>query len=162
MRKPDSKILSGSDVLEFVSKCKQEGLRLIFTNGCFDILHEGHVRYLNEANTLGDRLIVGLNSDASVSRLKGPQRPINQQLSRAYVLAGLECVDAVIVFEDETPMHLIQLVKPDVLVKGGDWKVNEIVGSDFVLQNGGQVFSLPFYNGFSTTSIAEKIKSQSE
>lgn len=162
MRKPDSKILRDSAVLEFVSKMKQEGLRLVFTNGCFDLLHEGHVRYLNEASTLGDQLIIGLNSDASVSRLKGPQRPINQQLSRAYVLAGLECVDAVIVFEEDTPLKLIQLIIPDVLVKGGDWNVNQIVGSDFVLQNGGQVFSLPFYNGFSTTSIAEKIKSQSE
>lgn len=162
MRKPDSKILRDSAVLEFVSKMKQEGLRLVFTNGCFDLLHEGHVRYLNEASTLGDQLIIGLNSDASVSRLKGPQRPINQQLSRAYVLAGLECVDAVIVFEEDTPLKLIQLIIPDVLVKGGDWNVNQIVGSDFVLENGGQVFSLPFYNGFSTTSIAEKIKSQSE
>lgn len=162
MRKPDSKILRDSAVLEFVSKRKQEGLRLVFTNGCFDLLHEGHVRYLNEASTLGDQLIIGLNSDASVSRLKGPQRPINQQLSRAYVLAGLECVDAVIVFEEDTPLKLIQLIIPDVLVKGGDWNVNQIVGSDFVLENGGQVFSLPFYNGFSTTSIAEKIKSQSE
>lgn len=162
MRKPDSKILRDSAVLEFVSKMKQEGLRLVFTNGCFDLLHEGHVRYLNEASTLGDQLIIGLNSDASVSRLKGPQRPINQQLSRAYVLAGLECVDAVIVFEEDTPLKLIQLIIPDVLVKGGDWNVNQIVGSDFVLQNGGQVISLPFYNGFSTTSIAEKIKSQSE
>lgn len=162
MRKPDSKILRDSAVLEFVSKMKQEGLRLVFTNGCFDLLHEGHVRYLNEASTLGDQLIIGLNSDTSVSRLKGPQRPINQQLSRAYVLAGLECVDAVIVFEEDTPLKLIQLIIPDVLVKGGDWNVNQIVGSDFVLQNGGQVISLPFYNGFSTTSIAEKIKSQSE
>lgn len=161
MRKPDSKLLKDAAVLEFVSKWKQEGLRLVFTNGCFDILHEGHVRYLNEASNLGDRLIVGLNADASVSRLKGPQRPINQQLSRAYVLAGLECVDAVIVFEEDTPLQLIQLIVPDVLVKGGDWNVNQIVGSDFVIQNGGQVFSLPFYNGFSTTSIAEKIKNQS-
>lgn len=161
MRKPDSKILNEPAVLELVSKWRKEGLKLVFTNGCFDILHEGHVRYLNEACNLGDRLIVGLNADASVSRLKGPHRPINPQRSRAYVLAGLECVSAVIVFEDDTPMQLIQLISPDVLVKGGDWEVNQIVGSDFVIQQGGQVFSLPFYNGFSTTSIEEKIKNQS-
>lgn len=161
MRKPDSKILIEPAVLELVSKWRKEGLKLVFTNGCFDILHEGHVRYLNEASNLGDRLIVGLNADASVSRLKGPHRPINPQHSRAYVLAGLECVSAVIVFEDDTPLKLIQLIVPDVLVKGGDWEVNQIVGSDFVIQQGGQVFSLPFYNGFSTTSIEEKIKNQS-
>lgn len=161
MRKPDSKILNEPAVLELVSKWRKEGLKLVFTNGCFDILHEGHVRYLNEASNLGDRLIVGLNADASVSRLKGPHRPINPQHSRAYVLAGLECVSAVIVFEDDTPLKLIQLIVPDVLVKGGDWEVNQIVGSDFVIQQGGQVFSLPFYNGFSTTSIEEKIKNQS-
>lgn len=161
MRKPDSKILNEPAVLELVSKWRKEGLKLVFTNGCFDILHEGHVRYLNEASNLGDRLIVGLNADASVSRLKGPHRPINPQHSRAYVLAGLECVSAVIVFEDDTPMQLIQMISPDVLVKGGDWEVNQIVGSDFVIQQGGQVFSLPFYNGFSTTSIEEKIKNQS-
>ncbi|MBK7358087.1 MAG: D-glycero-beta-D-manno-heptose 1-phosphate adenylyltransferase [Saprospiraceae bacterium] len=161
MRKPDSKILNEPAVLELVSKWRKEGLKLVFTNGCFDILHEGHVRYLNEASNLGDRLIVGLNADASVSRLKGPHRPINPQHSRAYVLAGLECVSAVIVFEEDTPLKLIQLIVPDVLVKGGDWEVNQIVGSDFVIQQGGQVFSLPFYNGFSTTSIEEKIKNQS-
>lgn len=161
MRKPDSKILNEPAVLELVSKWRKEGLKLVFTNGCFDILHEGHVRYLNEASNLGDRLIVGLNADASVRRLKGPHRPINPQHSRAYVLAGLECVSAVIVFEEDTPLQLIQLIVPDVLVKGGDWEVNQIVGSDFVIQQGGQVFSLPFYNGFSTTSIEEKIKNQS-
>lgn len=161
MRKPDSKILIEPAVLELVSKWRKEGLKLVFTNGCFDILHEGHVRYLNEASNLGDRLIVGLNADASVSRLKGPHRPINPQHSRAYVLAGLECVSAVIVFEEDTPLKLIQLIVPNVLVKGGDWEVNQIVGSDFVIQQGGQVFSLPFYNGFSTTSIEEKIKNQS-
>lgn len=161
MRKPDSKILQDTAVLELISKWRKEGLKLVFTNGCFDILHEGHVRYLNEASNLGDRLIVGLNADASVSRLKGPQRPINPQQSRAYVLAGLECVSAVIVFEEDTPLQLIQLIVPDVLVKGGDWDVKQIVGSDFVIQQGGHVYSLPFYNGFSTTSIEEKIKNQS-
>lgn len=161
MRKPDSKILQDAAVLELISKWRKEGLKLVFTNGCFDILHEGHVRYLNEASNLGDRLIVGLNADASVSRLKGPQRPINPQQSRAYVLAGLECVSAVIVFEEDTPLQLIQFIVPDVLVKGGDWDVKQIVGSDFVIQQGGHVYSLPFYNGFSTTSIEEKIKNQS-
>jgi len=107
MRKPDSKILNDAAVLELVSKWRKEGLKLVFTNGCFDILHEGHVRYLNEASNLGDRLIVGLNADASVSRLKGLHRPINPKHSRAYVLTGLECVSAVIVFREETMLQLI-------------------------------------------------------
>lgn len=161
MRNPDSKLLNRANVVEVISSWKQQGLRIVFTNGCFDILHEGHVRYLNEASRLGDRLLIGLNADASVTRLKGPERPINPQESRAYVLAGLECVDAVILFDEDTPLQLIQLLEPEVLVKGGDWEVQQIVGSEFVIQKGGQVFSLPFYNGFSTSSIEAKIKNKS-
>lgn len=131
----------------------------VFTNGCFDLLHEGHVRYLHEAKSLGHRLIIGLNSDASVRKLKGPTRPINFQDSRAIVLAALESVDAVIIFNEETPIHLIQQLMPDILVKGGDWSVDQIVGAQEVIEHGGKVFSLRFHNGFSTTLIEQKLKS---
>lgn len=135
------------------------GDRIVFTNGCFDILHRGHVQYLNEAAALGHRLVIGLNSDASVKRLgKAPDRPLNDQESRAAVLAGLRCVDAVVIFDEDTPLDLITALQPDVLVKGGDWKPEQIVGSKVVLANGGQVHSLAFVNGFSTTALVEKIK----
>ena len=131
--------------------------KVVFTNGCFDILHVGHLRYLQDARALGDFLIVGLNSDASVKRLKGSQRPIQNEKDRAEILLGLSCVDAVVIFDEDTPLELIQKVRPEVLVKGGDWKVDQIVGSDFVLSQGGEVHSLPFHQGRSTTSIVEKI-----
>ena len=134
-----------------------EGKKVVFTNGCFDILHRGHVSYLNEAKSLGDVLVIGLNSDASVKRLKGESRPVNSEQDRKFVLENLKAVDYVFIFEQDTPLELIQQVKPDVLVKGGDWKPEQIVGSDFVLQNGGQVKSLNFIDGFSTTSTIEKI-----
>lgn len=135
------------------------GDRIVFTNGCFDILHRGHVQYLEEAAALGHRLVIGLNSDASVRRQgKGPDRPLNDQDSRASVLAGLRCVDAVLVFDEDTPLEVIKTLKPDVLAKGGDWKPEQIVGSDVVLANGGEVRSLGFVNGFSTTALVEKIK----
>ena len=134
-----------------------EGKKVVFTNGCFDILHRGHVTYLNEARSLGEVLVVGLNSDASVKRLKGESRPVNSEQDRKFVLENLKAVDYVFVFEEDTPLNLIKQVKPDILVKGGDWKPEQIVGSDFVLQNGGQVKSLNFVNGFSTTSTIEKI-----
>ncbi|MBK9108918.1 MAG: D-glycero-beta-D-manno-heptose 1-phosphate adenylyltransferase [Saprospiraceae bacterium] len=137
-----------------------EGLKCVFTNGCFDILHEGHVRYLEEARLLGDKLIVGINGDQSVRRLKGPTRPINFQQSRAIVLSALQSVDAVIIFEEDTPENLIQKINPEVLVKGGDWKVDQIVGADHVLNMGGQVFSLTFHQGFSTSLIVQKMKSE--
>ncbi len=133
--------------------------RVVFTNGVFDILHRGHVEYLEEAAALGDRLVIGLNSDSSVQRLgKGPDRPINDQDSRALVLTALRCVDAVIIFEESTPLDLITAVKPDVLVKGGDWKAEQIVGSDIVKANGGEVRSLKLVDGFSTTNLVERIR----
>lgn len=130
--------------------------RIVFTNGCFDIIHRGHVTYLAEARKLGDLLIVGVNSDASVKRLKGPSRPINSEVDRAFVLLGLKSVDAVEVFTQDTPLELIKLIRPKILVKGGDWKIEQIVGGAEVLSWGGQVLSLNFVDGFSTTSIIER------
>lgn len=130
---------------------------IVFTNGCFDILHYGHIHYLSDARDQGHRLIVGLNSADSVKRLKGIHRPINDEATRQTLLASLACIDAVVVFDADTPLELIELVKPDILVKGGDWKPAQIVGSDFVLKNGGKVKSLPFVEGYSTTNIEQKI-----
>ena len=133
------------------------GQKIVFTNGCFDLLHFGHLHYLADARDLGDRLVVGLNSAASVRRLKGPTRPINDEHTRTHALAALQFVDAVVIFEDDTPLELIRAVMPDVLVKGGDWQPAQIVGADLVLANGGQVRSLPFVDGYSTTSLEQKI-----
>ena len=131
--------------------------RIVFTNGCFDILHRGHAVYLAQARSLGDALVVGLNTDASVRRLKGPERPLNAQADRAFLLASLACVDAVILFDDDTPERLIHQVVPDVLVKGGDYTIDKIVGADFVMQNGGLVTTIPFVDGYSTTNIIQKM-----
>lgn len=139
---------------------KASGKKIVFTNGCFDLVHVGHVLYLENAAQLGDILIVGLNSDDSVRRLKGPTRPINDILNRSHVLAALASVDAVIVFEEDTPYDIIKTIMPDILVKGGDWKPDQIVGSDLVLEHGGQVLSLNFVDGYSTTQIEAKIKNR--
>ena len=135
-----------------------QGKRLVFTNGCFDILHSGHVSYLNEAKDQGDFLIVGLNSDASVKRLKGSERPINKEIDRKFVLENLKSIDCVEIFEEDTPYELIKAVMPNVLVKGGDWSADQIIGSDLVLANGGQVKSLSFKEGYSSTNIINQIK----
>lgn len=135
----------------------REGRQVVFTNGCFDILHVGHVRYLQEARALGGLLIVGMNSDSSVSRLKGPSRPVQTEKDRAEILAALGCVDFVVLFDDETPLDLIRAVQPDVLVKGGDWPVEKIVGHDVVRARGGLVRSLRFHPGHSTTTLIDKI-----
>lgn len=134
------------------------GLRVVFTNGCFDILHYGHVHYLAAARDLGDRLVIGLNSAASVRRLKGPNRPIHDEMTRQHLLAALAFVDVVVVFEEDTPLTLIETLQPDVLVKGGDWQPADIVGSDLVLARGGEVRSLPYIEGYSTTAVEEKIR----
>ncbi len=131
--------------------------KVVFTNGCFDLLHAGHVAYLQEAASLGDRLIVGLNSDASVKRLKGFHRPINPENERKFVLEALACVDEVVIFSEDTPLQVIEKIKPDVLAKGGDWTPEQIVGSDFVLAYGGEVKSLKFVEGLSSTNIIDKI-----
>jgi rfaE bifunctional protein nucleotidyltransferase chain/domain len=130
--------------------------KIVFTNGCFDLLHIGHVRYLQEAKALGDLLVVGINSDASVQRLKGPTRPIQNQDDRAEILAALTAVDFTVIFTEDTPAELIQQIRPDILVKGGDWKIDQIVGSNQVLAAGGKVYSLQFVDGKSTTSLIEK------
>lgn len=153
------KIQDWAQARQSVGNWKSKGERVVFTNGCFDILHYGHVFYLAQARDLGQRLVVGLNSTDSVRRLKGPQRPINDLPTRQLLLAALECVDAVVVFEEETPLALIETLLPDVLVKGGDWSPEQIVGSSVVLANGGQVLSLPYIDGYSTTAIEQKIKS---
>ncbi len=137
----------------------RRGKKVVFTNGCFDLLHVGHIRYLQEAQSLGDILVVGLNTDASVSRLKGPSRPVQHEMDRAEIMAALGCVDFVTLFGEETPLTLIEKIMPDVLVKGGDWASEKIVGGPFVLGRGGSVKSLSFQPGRSTSSIIEKIKS---
>lgn len=131
---------------------------IVFTNGCFDIIHAGHVRYLAAAKQLGDVLIVGLNSDASVRRLKGPERPVNIQDDRATVLDALAAVDYVCIFDEDTPLELIGAVQPNVLVKGGDWEIDQIVGAEMVMARGGKVCTIPYVAGKSTTNIIEKIR----
>ena len=132
--------------------------KIVFTNGCFDLLHAGHVQYLAQARSLGNRLVLGLNSDASVKRLKGNHRPINDEKTRSFILAALEIIDFVVVFDEETPINLIENINPDVLVKGGDYTIDTIVGADIVLKNGSQVQVLSFLEGYSTTNIEQKIK----
>lgn len=148
--------------IELVKQLNQHrvGKKVVFTNGCFDLLHVGHVRYLNEAKSKGDILVLGLNSDESVKRLKGPTRPIQNENDRAEILANLNSIDYVCLFCEDTPLELIKKVKPDVLVKGGDWQPSQIVGSDFVMSYGGKVESLQFIEGRSTTQIIEKSKSK--
>jgi rfaE bifunctional protein nucleotidyltransferase chain/domain len=143
---------------EFLEKNKNK--KIVFTNGCFDILHRGHVTYLAEARKLGDLLVLGLNSDASVKRLKGPERPINNEEDRKYVMSQLKSIDFVEIFDQDTPLELIEKISPKVLVKGGDWKIEQIVGGKEVIKNGGNVYSLKFVDGYSTTSIIHKIQEQ--
>jgi D-beta-D-heptose 7-phosphate kinase/D-beta-D-heptose 1-phosphate adenosyltransferase len=147
------KILDWNELKEVVDRVKASGKKIVFTNGCFDIIHIGHVRYLKQAKALGDMLVVGLNSDRSVSRIK-PNRPINSQDHRAEVLSSLDMVDYVTLFDEETPYELIKFLQPDRLVKGGDWKKEEIVGSDIAQET----YSLPYIEGVSTSEIIEKIK----
>jgi rfaE bifunctional protein nucleotidyltransferase chain/domain len=143
-----------------VGEWKTAGETIVFTNGCFDILHYGHLHYLAEAKALGNKLIIGLNSKKSVQRLKGKHRPINDDLTRSHLLASLEFVDMVVFFEEDTPLDLITLLLPEVLVKGGDYKAESIVGYDIVTQNGGKVNILSFIEGYSTTNIEKKIKGE--
>ncbi len=156
--KIEGKIQSAEQLAGTLARWRAAGDIIVFTNGCFDLLHYGHLHYLAAARDLGQRLVVGLNSAASVRRLKGPQRPINDEATRAHQVAALEFVDAVVFFENDTPLELIEQVQPDVLVKGGDWKPEQIVGADRVLARGGRVLSLPFVEGYSTTSIERKIR----
>ena len=140
-----------------ITALRSGGGKIVFTNGVFDIIHRGHVEYLIDAKSHGDVLIVGVNSDLSVKRIKDSNRPINNENDRAFVLLNLKPVDYVVIFEEDTPYNLIKTIQPNVLVKGGDWKMKDIVGSDIVLENGGQVFSLKFIDNYSTTAIIKKI-----
>lgn len=143
-----------NDCVEFF---KDHYYKMGFTNGCFDIIHPGHIQYLREAKGLCDFLIIGLNSDVSVKSIRGESRPINRQEDRAIILDAFEMVDCVIIFDEDTPYKLIELIKPDILIKGGDWEIKNIIGSDIVLKNGGEVFSLKYKDGYSTTNIIDKI-----
>jgi rfaE bifunctional protein nucleotidyltransferase chain/domain len=153
----ESKVRTLGALAKTVRSLQRAGKRIVFTNGCFDILHFGHVSYLQAARNKGDILVVGINSDRSVRRLKGAKRPVVSQKQRAAVVAALEAVDYVVVFPEDTPERAIRALKPDVLVKGGDWKIGTIVGGRFVTENGGTVFSIKFVKGFSTTSLIKKI-----
>ncbi|HNT58160.1 MAG TPA: D-glycero-beta-D-manno-heptose 1-phosphate adenylyltransferase [Syntrophales bacterium] len=155
------KIVSRKTLLVLLKEHRRQGRRIVFTNGCFDILHAGHVRYLAQARRLGDVLVVALNTDRSVRSIKGPDRPVVRQEERAFVMAGLESVDYVTFFDDETPLSLIEALQPDILVKGGDWKADGVVGGDFVRSKGGDVVVLPYLEGASTTNIIEKIRRSS-
>ncbi len=146
------------DFAEIRKNLKDEKRSVVFTNGCFDIIHRGHIEYLNEAKSLGDFLVVGLNSDSSVKKLKGSGRPVVGEIDRAFVLSSLKPVDCVIIFGEETPYELIKFVRPDFLVKGGDWKKEDIVGSDIVEGYGGKVISLKFIDSYSSTGLINKIK----
>jgi D-glycero-beta-D-manno-heptose 1-phosphate adenylyltransferase len=151
-------ILSRSDAVHWAAGQRAAGRRVVFTNGVFDILHPGHVRYLAEARAQGEVLIVAVNSDRSVRAIKGPDRPINSELERAEVLAALAVVDAVVVFDEDDPHAIISAIQPDVLVKGADWAADRIVGRDVVEGRGGKVIRIAFAPGYSTTSIIEKIR----
>jgi len=154
----NSKIMNSSALARKIKSLKAKGKRIVFTNGCFDILHVGHVDYLSKARKLGDILVVGLNSDNSVRKIKGLGRPINKELDRAKILSSLYFVDYVTIFDESTPEKLIKQLKPNVLVKGGDWKKDDIVGGNFVASIGGRVATIPFVNGYSTTYLIKKIK----
>ena len=158
LNKINNKIFSLDDLKNQVNAWKQAGEEVVFTNGCFDIIHRGHIEVLAQTADLGDRLIIGLNSDTSIQKLKGKNRPIIEEQCRAILLASLEFVDAVVIFSEDTPLKLISALLPDVLAKGGDYEIETIVGHEIVQNNGGEVILVPFVDGFSSTTIIEKIK----
>jgi rfaE bifunctional protein nucleotidyltransferase chain/domain len=151
-------ILTRSEAVSLAARQRASGARIVFTNGVFDLLHPGHLRYLQYARSLGDLLIVGLNGDASVRRNKGAGRPINLESERGEVLAALACVDAVVLFDDDTPASIIDAIQPDILVKGADWPADQIVGRDSVERRGGRVVRAPVEEGYSTTSLLDRIR----
>jgi D-beta-D-heptose 7-phosphate kinase/D-beta-D-heptose 1-phosphate adenosyltransferase len=153
----NQKVKGLKTLLSILRRSKKQGKRIVFTNGCFDLLHRGHVTYLDRAKSKGDLLIVGINSDRSVRTLKGPARPLVPQADRARVMAGLGSVDYVTIFDESTPLSLIQAIRPDVLVKGADWAKGRIVGGDFVERRGGKVVTIPLVKGISTTEIIKRI-----
>lgn len=151
------KVLNTAQLIPLLEQWRFFGKKVVFTNGCFDLLHLGHLDYLSKAADLGDVLIIGVNTDASVSRIKGPTRPVNDELSRTMLLAGLMFVDAVVLFDEPTPKEIIDFIQPDVLVKGDDYKAEEIVGYDTVMAKGGQVVTIPLVEGYSTTNLIRRI-----
>ena len=153
-----SKILERDVAARRVNGWRVKGEKIVFTNGCFDLVHLGHISYLEEARSLGDRLVIGLNTDRSVQQLKGPRRPVLNENDRARLLAALECTDLIVLFEEETPYELIKALVPDILIKGGDYEPDTIVGADVVRENGGEVRVLPFVSGYSTTSLIKRIQ----
>lgn len=155
----NQKIISLTQLMRNIAVWRMKGLKVVFTNGCFDLLHPGHIDYLSKAADLGDILIIGLNSDSSVKKLnKGSSRPIQNQNDRALILSSIQFIEAITIFDEDTPLDLIKQIRPDVLVKGGDWQENQIVGAEFVKTNGGIVNIIPFLEGYSTTTIEKKIK----
>jgi len=154
----EEKIKSRTELKEILDSLKEKGKKIVFTNGCFDVLHYGHVKYLEDARREGDALVVGLNSDKSVKEIKGRNRPIVSQDDRSRVLAALESVDFVVIFDEETPLEIIKYILPDILVKGGDWDKKEIIGTDVLDGTGGRVVVIPFVEGKSTSGIIDKIK----
>lgn len=151
------KIKTPDELIPIVGRLRKQGKKVVFTNGCFDILHVGHIRYLKEAKGYGDILIVAVNSDSSVKSIKGDKRPIVSQSERAEVVSALEMVDYVTMFDEDTPYNIIKKLQPDVLIKGGDWTIDKIVGRDIVEARGGKVIAIPFIKGASTTGIVERI-----
>lgn len=158
MEKYRLKIKTLSGLKEEIDPLKAEGKKIVFTNGCFDIIHPGHTRYLHAARELGDYLIVAVNSDRSAKAIKGEGRPILSEGARAELLAALSCVDGVIIFDEDNPLKVIKFLMPDILVKGGDWAEDEIIGADVVKRAGGDVRRIPFVTGYSTTDIIRKVK----
>jgi len=154
------KIFSLPQLLEQLKIWRSQNQRIVFTNGCFDLLHLGHVDYLEKARQLGDKLVLGLNTDDSISRIKGPSRPLQDEMSRARIMASLLFIDAVVLFDENTPLELIEAVQPDILVKGDDYTVAQIVGHEVVLSRGGEVKTVPLVKGYSTTNIVKKIEKQ--
>ncbi|MFN3403280.1 MAG: D-glycero-beta-D-manno-heptose 1-phosphate adenylyltransferase [Cytophagaceae bacterium] len=152
------KIRTIETALPIIAEWKKCNQKVVFSNGCFDILHVGHVDYLEKARALGDRLVMGLNTDSSIKRIKGPERPVNDENSRSRILAALEFVDAVILFDEDTPFELIKAIKPDILVKGDDYTIDKIIGADIVMENGGEVKTISLVKGYSTSNVIEKIK----
>jgi len=152
------KIKTQKELKRIIAYLRKQSKKIVFTNGCFDILHYGHIKYLQDTKGLADVLVLGLNSDSSVKKIKGSARPINKQLDRARVLSALSCVDYLTIFSEDTPLKLIRLIQPDVLVKGGDWQAEKIVGADFVKSRGGKVMAIPYIKGYSTTQQIKKIR----
>jgi len=148
------------DARSIINDWKRNGETIVFTNGCFDLLHAGHIHYLREASSLGQKLIIGLNSDRSVKELKGNSRPINKQYDRAFILIALEMIDLVLIFDQDNPLKLIKFIMPDILVKGGDWQIDDIIGAKEVVENKGTVKSLKYIDGYSTSALIDKLTNE--